>query len=72
MSNSADGSVNGKYDGPQPGVTSAPEVGLGERLDGAGQVAEGDAPVDDQALDLVEDRQVAGVGGVLAVAPARA
>ena len=66
MSNSADGSVNGKYDGPQPGREVAAEVGLGEPVDGAGQVGERDAPVDDQALDLVEHRQVGGIGGVLA------
>ena len=55
---------------PQPGVDVGAEVGVGERLDGAGQVAEGDAPVDDQPLDLVEDGQVAGVGRVPAVGPA--
>ena len=59
MSNSADGSVNGKYDGPQPRVDRPAEVGRGERLERAGQVGEGDAPVDDQALDLVEHRHVA-------------
>ena len=47
------------------------EVGLGEGLDGAGQVAEGDAAVDDQPLDLVEDREVAGVGRVEPEALAR-
>ena len=48
----------------QARVDVGPEVGRGEGLDRPGQVAEGDAPVDDQPLDLVEDRQVPGVGGV--------
>ena len=47
------------------------EVGLGEGLDRAGEVAEGDVAVDHQPLDLVEHRQVAGVGGVEAEALAR-
>ena len=51
---------------------SLAEERLHERLDGAGQVGERDAPVDDQALDLVEHRQVGGVGGVLAERAARA
>ena len=71
MSYSADGSVNGKYDGRRREWIGAAEVGGGERLEGAGQVGEGDAPVDDQALDLVEHRHVAGVGGVAPVHPAR-
>ena len=57
--------------GPQAGGEVAAEVGLGEGLDGAGEVGEGDAAVDDQALDLVEDREVGGVGRVLAEHPAR-
>ena len=40
------------------------EVGLGESLYRPGQVTEGDAPVDHQALDLVEHREVPGVGRV--------
>ena len=72
MSNSADGSVNGKYDGRSRELEVAAEVGLGERVDGAGEVGEGDAPVDDQPLDLVEHREVGGVGRVLAEHPARA
>ncbi len=40
-------------------------------VDGAGQVGEGDASVDDQALDLVEYRRVGGVGGVLLEHPPR-
>jgi hypothetical protein len=35
-----------------------------ERLDGAGQVGEGDAAVDDESLDLMEDGHVRGVGRV--------
>ena len=52
---------------PQARRVARPEVGLGEGLDGAGQVGEGDAPVDDQPLDLVEDRHVGGVGRVAPV-----
>ena len=61
----------GEVGRPQPRVDVGAEVGGGERLDGAGQVGERDAPVDHQALDLVEHRQVAGVGGVAAVAAPR-
>ena len=43
----------------QARVDRPAEVGRGERLEGAGQVGEGDALVDDQALDLVEHRHVA-------------
>ena len=43
------------------------EVGGGERLERAGQVAEADAAVDHEPFDLVEHRQVAGVGRVLSV-----
>ena len=50
---------------------SVAEVGRGEGLDGAGEVAEGDAPVDHQPLDLVEHGQVAGVGRVEPEAPPR-
>ena len=70
MSNSADGSVNGKYDGPQPRGEVAAEERLGERVERAGQVGEGDVAVDHQALDLVEHRHVGGVGGVLPEHPA--
>ena len=72
MSNSADGSVNGKYDGRRREPKSRAEERLGERLDRAGQIGEGDAAVDDQALDLVEHRHVGGVGGVAAGRPGRA
>ena len=54
---------------PQPGVHARAEIGVRERLDGAGQVAEGDAPVDDEPFDLVKDRQVAGIGRVPPVTP---
>ena len=47
-----------------------PEVGGGEHLDGAGQIGESDRPVHHQALDLMEDSQMAGVGGVPPVATA--
>ncbi len=40
----------------QAHVPPRAEVGLGEHVDGAGQVGEGDAPVDHQALELVERR----------------
>ena len=66
MSNSADGSVNGKYAGRSRDVEVGAEVRLGERLDRAGEVGEGDAAVDDEPLDLVEHRHVRGVGGVAA------
>src|SRR5919202_1753335 len=56
---------------PEAGVDVRPEVGGGERFDGAGQVAEGDAPVHGQPLNLVEDGEVAGVGGIPAVAAPR-
>ncbi len=52
----------------EPRVDVRPEVRSGEDLDGPGQVREGDAPIDHQAFDLVEDRQMARVGGVPAVA----
>ena len=52
-------------------VKSSPDEGVDERLDGAGQVAEGDALVDHQALELVEHGQVGGVGGLVAEHPAR-
>ena len=54
----------------EAGREVAAEVGLGERVEGAGQVGEGDVAVDDQPLDLVEHRHVGGVGGVLAEHPA--
>ena len=56
ISNSADGSVNGNDAGRSRDCIAGTEVGLGELLDGAGQVAEGDAPVDDEPLDLAEGR----------------
>ena len=56
--------------GPQPRRVARAEVGLRERLDRAGQVGEGDAAVDDETFDLVEDRHVGGVGRVLAEHPA--
>src|SRR5947209_1553642 len=55
---------------PQPRVRSGAEVGGGERLDGARKVSERDALVDDQALDLVEDRQVAGIRRLVPIHPA--
>ena len=48
------------------------EVGRGEGLDGPGQISEGNPPVDHQTFDLVEGRDVPGVGRVPPVAPARA
>src|SRR5204862_7676232 len=54
---------------PQPGVNRLPEVRTGERLDGAGEVAEGNTPVNDEALDLVEHGEVAGVGCIAPVTP---
>ncbi len=53
---------------PPSRVNVGPEVRGGEDLDGAGQVGEGDAAVDDQALDLVEDSKMTGVGRVPSVA----
>ena len=41
-----------------------PEVRLGERLDRAGEIAERDAAIDDESLDLMEHGHVRGVGGV--------
>ena len=64
MSNSADGSVNGKYDGPQARREVAAEERLRERLDRAGQVGHRDVAIDDEPLDLVEHRHVRGVGRV--------
>ena len=66
MSNSADGSVNGKVGRPQARIEVAAEVGACEGFDRAGEVAEGDALVDDETLDLMEDRHVRRVGGVVA------
>ena len=71
MSNSADGSVNGKYDGRRREVKSPPKNALVNASMRAGQVGEGDVAVDHQALDLVEHRHVGGVGGVLPEHPAR-
>ena len=59
MSNSADGSVNGKYDGRRRDVKSPPKNALVNASIVPARSAEGDAPVDDQALDLVEHRHVA-------------
>ena len=64
MSNSADGSVNGKYDGRRRDVKLGAEERLGERLDRARQVGERDVAVDDEPLDLVEHGHVRGVGRV--------
>ena len=47
------------------------EVGTGERLDGAGQIGEGDPPIHHQTFDLMEDGEVAGVRSIAAVAAAR-
>jgi len=68
ISYSADGSVNGKNEGRSREWISGTEVGRRERLDGARQVGEADAAVDDQPLDLVEDGKVTGVGCLPAVA----
>ena len=53
---------------PQARLHALAEVGLGEGLDRAGEVAEGDVAIDHQPLDLVEHRQVPCVGGVEAEA----
>ena len=45
------------------------EVGPGERLDGAREIAEGDPAIDDQALDLMERVEMTGVRRVAAKAP---
>ena len=50
---------------------SGPKYAVGEGLDGPGQIGEADAAVDHQPLDLVERRDVAGVGRVAAIALAR-
>ena len=52
--------------GSQAGGELRTEVCGGEGIERAGQVSEGDVPVHDQALDLVEHRHVRGVGGVAA------
>src|SRR5262245_31960836 len=55
----------------QPRRERAAEEGLRELVDRAGEVGERDAAVDDEALDLVEHREVGGVGRVLPEHPAR-
>ena len=45
-----------------------PEVCSGKRLNHSGKITKGDAPVDDESFDLMEYRQVAGIGGVEPVA----
>ena len=50
---------------------SSPKYAGGERLDGAGEVREGDVLVDDEPLDLVELDEVARVGRVAPVDAAR-
>ncbi len=57
--------------GAQAAGEALTEEGLGEGLDRAGQVGEGDAAVDHQALDLVEDGEVGGIGGLVTEHPPR-
>ena len=69
---SALGSVKGKYDGRSRVRMPSPNIACGEVVERALQVGHRDALVDDQALDLVEDRGVRGVELVGAVDPAGA
>ena len=62
-----DGSVNGKKCGRKRVVRSGPNIALHEVVERALEVAEGDALVDDESLDLRELGQVARVGDVAAV-----
>src|SRR6185437_6998786 len=62
----------GEVVGPEPGAQPDAEHRVDERLDRAAQVGHGQALVDGEPLDLVEDRAVGGVERVLPVAPARA
>ena len=55
----------------QPRLDIGAEVSAGESLDDAREVREGDAPIDDQALDLMEGGEVARVGRVAPVAASR-
>src|SRR6202042_465320 len=57
--------------GPQARVDSCSEVGASERFDGACEIGETDRAVDHETFDLMEDRIVAGVRGVAAVATSR-
>ena len=50
--------------GAQAGVDFGAEEGVHELVDGASQVTHGDALVDDKAFELVERRQVGGIGRV--------
>ena len=56
---------------PEPDAAALAEHGPGDDLERALQVGERDALVHGQALDLVEDRQVGGVGGLASVDAAR-
>ena len=70
MSNSADGFGEREVGRPQPASsTSPPKKAWTNSSIVPGEVAHRDAPVDDQTLDLVERRQVGGVGGVGAERP---
>ena len=56
---------------PQARREPGPEERLGERLDRAGEVGEGDVAVDDEPFDLVEHGHVGGVGRVAPEAATR-
>ena len=71
-SSSADGSVNGKYDGRSRVRASGPNIALAKWSRVPLRWRHGDALVDDEALDLVEDRGVRGVELIGAVDPPRA
>ena len=71
MSNSADGSVNGKYDGRSRDAKSPPKNAFVNASIVPARWAKVMPRSIDEPLDLVEHRQVRGVGGVLAEHPAR-
>ena len=71
IANSTEGSVNGKNDGLKRALMSGPKSDVDERLDGAEQIAERDAAVDREPLDLVEHGRVPGVERVAAVGTPR-
>jgi hypothetical protein len=54
----------GEVRGTEPRTEVRAEERLGEGLDRAREVREGDAAVHDQTFELVEDGHVGGVGGV--------
>ena len=64
MSTSADGSVNGKYDGRSRILRSRSKKASQEAVQHRLHVGEADALVDHQAFDLVEHRRVRDVGSL--------